>query len=53
MKRKKVFFLHFARLLNKFFSLEKRNKHLFFSFTQNFRNFAPDLATLGKIRVRY
>ncbi len=53
MKRKTSFLFAFRRLLNKFFSLEKRNKHLFFSFTQNFRNFAPDLATLGKIRVRY
>ena len=32
--------MHSTRLLNKFFTLEKRNKLLFFSLNQNFRNFA-------------
>ena len=32
--------MHCTRLLNKFFTLEKRNKLLFFSLNQNFRNFA-------------
>ena len=32
--------MHCTRLFNKFFTLEKRNKLLFFSLNQNFRNFA-------------
>ena len=40
MQIKQTFLLHFTRLFNKFFTLEKRNKLLFFSLNQNFRNFA-------------
>ena len=40
MQIKQAFLLHFSRLFNKFFTLEKRNKLLFFSLNQNFRIFA-------------